>query len=145
MTRNPRLQFGLLLAPSVILRAKERIKSRTRHETPAALMKYSIWIFTRPLSYAGWFPPLEKTSDGKHHLRHWAILVSEMGLSEMKAILLGQSDLCRNGNTEMGTMYELFRDENNQNNVNITRPFGIPTRINNWRTFSAEHIGDTPP
>jgi hypothetical protein len=106
-------------------------------------MKYSVWLFTRPLPIATFFPPLAQTSAGKDHLRHWGILISEMTLMDAQVYFQRTTDYGGNDNTDLGVMYELFRDTNNKNNVNITRPFRIMTIRKDWRMFSCEYIGQT--
>src|ERR1700728_3138042 len=94
--------------------------------------KYSVWIFTRPLSYATHFTPFALTSDGRDYLRHWGVLISEMTLLDAQVILFRKTEYRGNGGTELGTMYELLRDENNHNNVKITRPFELATIEKEW-------------
>jgi hypothetical protein len=106
-------------------------------------MKYSVWLFTRPLSWAMFAPSLAQTSAGKNHLRHWGILISKMTSMDAKAFLQRTTDYGGNDNTDLGVMYELFRDINNKNNVNIVRPFQITTIRKDWRMFSCEYIGQT--
>jgi hypothetical protein len=106
-------------------------------------MKYSVWLFTRPLSYASFFPPLAQTSSGKDHLRHWGVLVSEMTLIDAQVFLQRTTAYGGNDTTDLGVMYELFRDGNNKNNVNITRPFRMASIRKDWGTFSCEYIGQT--
>jgi hypothetical protein len=104
---------------------------------------YSVWLFTRPLSWAVTFPPLASTSDGKDHLRHWGVLVNEMSLIDAQAILLRTKEYGANDNTELGTMYKLFRDEGDRNNVNITQQFGMATIRKEWQMFSVQYVGGT--
>jgi hypothetical protein len=106
-------------------------------------MKYSVWLFTRPLSYSAIFPPLAKTSDGKEYFRHWAILVSEMTLIDAQVILERTTQYGGDEDTNIGTMYELFRDERDRNNVNVTRPFKTSTLRRRWQTFSVQYVGET--
>jgi hypothetical protein len=88
-------------------------------------MVYSVWLFTRPLSFAMLLPPLASTSDGKAHLGHWGVLVNKMTLMDLQVILSRQSNYGANDNTELGVMYELHRQENNINTVSINHKFGM--------------------
>lgn len=106
-------------------------------------MVYSVWLFTRPLSYAMFLPSLASTSDGKDHLRHWGILVNEMTLMDLQVILSRQNNYGANDNTELGVMYELHREESNTNTVSINHKFGIDTVRNEWRMFSMQYVGNT--
>lgn len=101
-------------------------------------MTYTVWLFTRPLSF---FPPFGIASDGKPALRHWGVLVSELTVLNVQVITQrtrGYSD----DDTSLGTMYELFREEG-YGNVNILRSFGIATIRRDWRAFSTQHVGTT--
>src|SRR5271156_4411772 len=101
-------------------------------------MQYSVWLFTRPLSYAAYFSSVEGTSEGRHHLRHWGILVTEMKLADTNAIILRSRQSGRQTSQSRGVMYELFREPNNLNNVKSTSPFQISTIMSEWPTFSAQ-------
>jgi hypothetical protein len=106
-------------------------------------MVYSVWLFTRPLSYAMFLPPLASTSDGKDHLRHWGVLVNQMTLMDLQVMLSRQNSYGANDNTELGVMYELHRDESNMNTVSINREFGMNYVRNDWRMFSMQYVGTT--
>lgn len=47
------------------------------------------------------------------------------------------------GDLDWGIMYELRRNDINQNTVNITRPFSRAALRAEWRLFSAKKIGTT--
>jgi hypothetical protein len=106
-------------------------------------MGYSVWIFTRPLSHARTFPSLIKTSNERHYLCHWGMLVSEMSLLDAKAILTRTREYCAIDNTELGTMYDLFRDDDDRNNVHICREFSVVNLRQEWKWFSAQYVGHT--
>jgi hypothetical protein len=112
-----------------------KIVSKTQ-VTTAQAMVYTVWLFTRPLSF---FSPFGIASDGKPALRHWGVLVSELTLLDVQVIMQRTR---ADAETSLGTMYELFREEG-YNNVNIIRPFGIATIRREWRAFSAEYIDTT--
>lgn len=107
-------------------------------------MGYTVWLFTRPLSYASLFPAFEFTSQGRDQFRHWGVLVSELTLLDAQIILLRNP---QHWDTEydspLGTMYDLFRDEDSQNNVHITRPFEVATIQRDWRAVSVQYVGET--
>lgn len=106
-------------------------------------MRYSVWLFTRPLSGALGFSSFADTSEGKEYLRHWGVLVSEMTIVDAKAILARSPRYSLSDNMELGTMYELFREKKNLNNVRIHRPFNFPIIREQWRRFATEYVGET--
>src|SRR5947207_3388981 len=106
-------------------------------------MRYSIWLFTRPLSGALAFSSFTDTSEAKDYLRHWGVLVTEMSIVDTKAILQRSPRYGLSDNMELGTMYELFRERKKLNNVRIHRPFNFPIIREQWRWFSAEYVGQT--
>lgn len=111
----------------------ERRKSVLRH----------VWILARPLSTAIWFPFVGKTSDGKFHLCHWAVLVSDMNIASTRAIALGAQDLeAQSEETVLGTLYELDR-LGTTNTVNICSSFGAKEIKRYWPYLSCEYVGDT--
>ena len=83
------------------------------------------------------------SSDGKGHLRHWAILVSDMNLLDLQVFLSRIRQFGANDNTVLGIMYELFREPNNKNNVNINTKFGMKSLKEEWPMFSMAYIGRT--
>ena len=106
-------------------------------------MKSTVWLLTRPLSYETSLPPLSGSSDGKYHLRHWGVLVSEMTLVDAQAILLRTRGFWDSNDLELGTLYETFRDEKGYQNVNAKGPFRMATIRNEWHGFSIEFVGET--
>jgi hypothetical protein len=81
-------------------------------------------------------------SNGKPHLRHWGVLVSDMTMVDARAILFRKTEYGANDETELGTMYELFRDED-YNNVKITRPFEMATIREEWSMVDFQLVGET--
>lgn len=106
-------------------------------------MKYTVWLFTRPLSYATLFPPLAVISNGKEHFCHWGVLVSDMTLLDGQAILLRKIEYGGNDKTDLGTMYDLFREKDGHINVNINRPFTMAIIKREWRWLSVQYVGET--
>ena len=106
-------------------------------------MTNSVWLFTRPLSYTIHINPVASISDGKPHLRHWGVLVSEMSVVDVKATLSRTKEYCGSDFSALGTMYELFRDEEDRNNVSVCRNFGMKTIRDDWPMYSAEFVGLT--
>jgi hypothetical protein len=103
----------------------------------------NVWIFARPLSGTRWFPVTAKSSTGKFHLCHWGILVSEVTVMDVRAISLGRmQNWTSTENVVLGTMYELER-LGDKNTVHISRSFGTLKMNEEWRTVSAEYVGDT--
>jgi hypothetical protein len=71
------------------------------------------------------------------------MLVSEMSLLDAKAILTRTREYCAIDNTELGTMYDLFRDDDDRNNVHICREFSVVNLRQEWKWFSAQYVGHT--
>ena len=93
------------------------------------MMKYSVWLLTRPLNCATLFPPLAATSAGKDYLQHWGILVNEMTQLGAHTILSRSEE---NDNVDLGTIYELFQGENNASTVHITESFRLNKMREEW-------------
>lgn len=104
--------------------------------------QYSVFLFTKPLRLAMLLRPLSKSS-GSDCFRHWGILVTEMSLVDAQAILSRARGYCSGDYTELGTMYELFQDEQGQNNVNIQCDFGMATIRKEWHMLSTQYVGQT--
>jgi hypothetical protein len=104
---------------------------------------YSLWLFTRPLSYALFSPPVATSSKGIHHLSHWGILVNEMSMIDLTVILSRTMPHNANENTEFGIMYELIQEENRLNNISITKNFGMNSIKTQWPMFSMQYVGKT--
>ena len=104
---------------------------------------WSVWLFTRPLTYAIFSPPVAASSERVHQLRHWGILVNEMTLTDLKVILSRTMGYIANDNTELGTMFELFQGEQCRNKVSITQKFGMNSVRKEWRMFSMQYVGKT--
>ena len=106
---------------------------------------YSVWLFTRPLTYAMFSPPIAASSEGIHHLSHWGVLVNEMSMIDLTVILSRTREhklRNANENTEFGIMYELFQEENHVNNIKMNKIFG-KTIKNEWPMFSVKYVGKT--
>jgi len=71
------------------------------------------------------------------------MLVSEMSLLDAKAILSRTREYGAIDNTELGTMYDLFRDDDDRNNVHICREFSVANLRQEWKWFSAQYVGHT--
>ena len=100
-------------------------------------MTRSVWLFARPLSWADFIIALQWVSDGKYPLCHWGVLVTHLDITDefMRRTPSPTEAL------DLGIMYELRRNDINQNTVNIIRPFS--TASAEWRLFSAKYIGTT--
>ena len=111
-------------------------------------MRYSVWLFTRPIKIATSLSiiPLASISDGKDHFRHWGILVSDRTRLDVQSLLLRQRGDGGNDSTDLGITYELCRDEDNRNNVRVTRPFGTETLRKvrqDWHIVDFQFVGET--
>jgi hypothetical protein len=106
-------------------------------------MTYTVWLLTRPLSYASSFSPLALVSDGKDHFQHWGVLVSEMSLINAQEIMSHVHEYVVSSDIHLGTLYVSFRGPNDYNNVNIIRGFGLATIAQEWPSLTAQFVGDT--
>ena len=104
---------------------------------------YSVWLFTRPLTYAMFSPPVAASSEGVHQLRHWGVLVNEMSMTDLKVVLSRTMGYIVNDDTELGIMYELFQGEQSRNKVSIKHKFGMNSVRKEWRLFSIQYVGKT--
>ena len=100
----------------------------------------SVWLFTRPAG-TGRIPIVVSALDGKHHLCHWGILITELSVVDAKAIIFRTRP--QSEDIELGTMFELSRDFQDLNTVSVTAPFTIAMAREKWRPFSAMIIGET--
>ena len=107
-------------------------------------MKYTVWLLTRPLSVEAFLAPLSGSSDGRDHLRHWGVLVSEMTLVDAQAIFTRTRGFWDNNDIELGTLYETFRDDQGFQNVHVRHgPLQMATIRNEWRALSFQLVGET--
>jgi hypothetical protein len=106
-------------------------------------MEYLVSLFTRPLSYAMLLPSVASSSDGKDHLRHWGVLVSDMTLLDLEVLLSRTRELGAKDNTVFGTMYELYRMPDDKNTVSINTEFSMESLRNDWPMFAMAFVGKT--
>jgi hypothetical protein len=66
-----------------------------------------------------------------------------MTMVDARAILFRKTEYGGNDRTELGTMYELFRDEDDRNNVKITRPFEMATIRTEWAMVDFQLVAET--
>ena len=66
-----------------------------------------------------------------------------MRVVDVKAILLRTHNNGAVNDIDLGSVYELFRDGNNINNVGITRPLHLATIQQEWRMCSVTYVGET--
>jgi len=104
---------------------------------------YSVWLFTRPLTYAMFSPPVAASSEGKHCLSHWGVLVNDMSMIDLTVILSRNMRHTANEKMEFGIMYELHQGENQINNISINEHFGMKSIRNEWHMFSMQYVGKT--
>lgn len=108
----------------------------------------NVWIFARPLSVSRWFRPLINTSEGRFHLCHWGVLVSDMSFIHTKqlinlALRKQTHDNAWSPDTLLGKMYQLERVEGSKNTVNITRSFRLRDLNGDWSSFACVWVGNT--
>jgi hypothetical protein len=66
-----------------------------------------------------------------------------MSLLDAEVIMLRNTQYGPTDRTEVGAMYELYREPRNLTNVKVTRPFTVSAMRAEWRTFAAEFVGET--
>jgi hypothetical protein len=108
--------------------------------------KRGVWLFAKPLSGAQGIPALVSTSDGRFHLCHWGVLVTELSVTDLTVIL--QSNRAGFGGTkdkddDLGALYELYRIKGSLYTVRISHPFTTSMLRVFWTNFSPKYIGDT--
>jgi|SRR5271170_2869953 len=109
------------------------------HQLQVVHPERSVWVLARPIRAAGDFGFL---SEGKFPVCHWALLASESSAISFKVrwdskarIKLSES---------WGTLFELFRDENDKNRVHEVQHFGANMEfISEWRTVAITFIGNS--
>jgi hypothetical protein len=100
----------------------------------------SVWIFARPLQFATIFGS-QFVSHGKFPFCHWGMLITELDVDTVKE-LLTEHDMTTE-DSSLGEMWELFRRENDSNEIDVTRPFKLSDVGEDWNLFSAEPLGMT--
>src|SRR5271155_1658919 len=106
-------------------------------------MTYSVWLFARPLSWADFIIALQWVSDGKYPLCHWGVLVTHLDITANDEFMRRGPHISTSEVFDLGIMYELRRNDINQNTVNVIRPFSTKSLEAEWRLFSAKYIGTT--
>jgi len=97
----------------------------------------TVWLLARPLSYSQWLPPLADTSEGKYHLCHWAILVSELYDEELlRASVSLPEHIC------LGDLYELARF-GDKNTMHLSTGFNVARFRADWSKVSLQQVGFT--
>ena|SRR5579859_221902 len=107
-------------------------------------MPRTVWIFARPLSHSRWLPPLAKTSDGTYQLCHWAVLVSDKSIDELKSLTLQSSIESTSTAAEeiLGRLYELDRD-GSRSTSRLWTQFSLAQLRESWVQFSSQFVGET--
>jgi hypothetical protein len=103
----------------------------------------SVWLFARPLSWADFIIALQWVSDGKYPLCHWGVLVTHLDITANDEFMRRTPHTSGIDVLDLGTMYELQRNDINQNTVTVTSPFSTTSLQAEWRLFSAKYIGTT--
>jgi hypothetical protein len=106
-------------------------------------MKYSVWLFTRPIDAAMSFDSTAVFSNGKIYLCHWGVLVNEMGMVDVKVIVSRVRKYGANDNTDLGIMYEIHRGEDNKHDLAINQKIGINSIKEKWPMFSIQYVGES--
>lgn len=109
--------------------------------TPVHAVFRDVWIFARPLSL---FPPLSSLSEGKLHLRHWGVLVTELDVESFRELTLRAQEITEDSDDPvLGIMFELQPGPHKANTVDVSRPFRSSMARESWASFSADYIGMT--
>jgi hypothetical protein len=106
------------------------------------MKEQTVSLLTRPLSYATFLPSIASSSDGKDHLRHWGVLVSDMTLLDLK-VFFSRTRAPDNNHMVFGRMYELYRLPDDKNTVNIDTNFGLDSLRKDWPMFAMAYAGKT--
>src|SRR5271170_2430807 len=106
-------------------------------------MTRAVWLFARPLSWADFIIALQWVSDGKWPCCHWGVLVTHLDITASDEFMRRTPRTSCTDELDLGTMYELHRNDINQNTVSVTRPFSTTSLQTEWRLFSAKYIGTT--
>jgi len=66
-----------------------------------------------------------------------------MTMADTNALLQRNNRYSNRDTLTLGWMFELFRDEYGENNVQIMREFNLEALKEHWPTFSAQYVGFT--
>ena len=100
----------------------------------------SVWIFARPLRFATIFGS-QFVSHGQFPFCHWGVLITELDVESAKELLV--EDELSTEDSLLGEMWELFRREDDTNEIDVTRPFNVSHVKEGWNLFAAEPLGTT--
>lgn len=106
-------------------------------------MTLSVWLFARPLSWADFIIALQWVSDGKYPLCHWGVLITHLDITANDEFMRRTQHISSTEVLDFGIMYELRRNDINQNTLNVIHPFSTASLQTEWRLFSAKYIGTT--
>src|SRR5438046_1365573 len=104
----------------------------------------SVWIFARPIRFAT-ILGFQFVSHGTYPFCHWGVLVTPLNFDTMK-VLLTEPTQSTSGEDEdyiLGDMWRLSLREENENPVDVIRPFKLSNAREQWNLFSAECVGKT--
>lgn len=97
----------------------------------------TVWVLARPINAARGFSFL---SDGKFPLCHWAVLLSNLNEVRFKVLWDSKTNIGLNGS--WGTLFELFRDDNDKNIPHEIYDFGSHDEfLNDWKSVAIIFIG----
>ena len=104
----------------------------------------SVWVFARPIQFAT-ILGFQFVSHGTYPFCHWGVLVTPLNFGTIKALLTEttQSTSTEDEDHILGDMWRLSRREENDNPVDVIRPFKLSNAREEWNLFSAECVGMT--
>lgn len=97
-----------------------------------------VWIFARPLQFGTIFGS-QFVNHGKYPFCHWGVLVTSLDFSTAQKNLQEIED--QPNSQFLGTMWELLRDDDGNNNVRDLK-FFVRDVKEQWNMFSAEFVGN---
>lgn len=104
----------------------------------------SVWIFARPIRFAT-ILGFQFVSHGTYPFCHWGVLVTPLDFDTIEVLLTepAQSTSTEDEDHILGDMWRLSRREENDNPVDVIRPFKLSNAREEWNLFSAECVGKT--
>jgi len=106
-------------------------------------MTQSVWLFVCPLFWADFIIALQWVSEGKYLLCYWGVLITYLDITANDEFMRRTLQIVSEDVLDLGIMYELRRNNINQNTINVVRPFSTVSLKAEWRLFSAKYIGST--
>jgi hypothetical protein len=112
--------------------------------TPVHSLFRDVWLFARPLSLFQPFGSLDSLSEGKFHLQHWGVLVTELDESSFKDLTTEAQNITDDfDNLVLGIMFEVMPGPHKANIGHVRSHFTCSMAREQWASFSTDHVGMT--